>query len=87
MYTHLMHSNIRTLLILWSCLIGSDVVASVVGSSPLASPIDTGSDLYLKQHNATIPCASKSLTAPLGLNEVVDLALCNNPQTREANET
>jgi len=48
---------------------------------------DTGSDLYLKQHNATIPCASKSLTAPLGLNEVVDLALCNNPQTREANET
>ncbi|MDX8385171.1 MAG: TolC family protein [Gallionella sp.] len=31
-----------------------------------------------------MPCASQNLTAPLGLNAVVDLALCNNPQTREA---
>jgi outer membrane protein len=38
--------------------------------------------------NATVelpmaPCTTPQSTAPLGLVEVVDLALCNNPQTRE----
>lgn len=30
------------------------------------------------------PCAARQPAGPLGLADVVDLALCNNPQTREA---
>ncbi len=48
-----------------------------------ASPLAAG-DIHLQQNDTHTPCAANSLTAPLGLNEVVDLALCNNPQTREA---
>jgi TolC family type I secretion outer membrane protein len=35
-------------------------------------------------HAAPVPCRPAELARPLELAEVVDLALCNNPQTRQA---
>lgn len=49
---------------------------SLVGPSPAVSPLGTG---------AALPCDFPPVpTTPLSLSDVVERALCNNPQTREA---
>jgi TolC family type I secretion outer membrane protein len=47
---------------------------------------DSGRDPFATEAGIAAPatCAQPAAGAPLGLAEAIDLALCNNPQTREA---
>jgi len=69
-----MRSVTYTLILLWSCQ-----AIAWAGSDPF------GTDSVLPRTDGTviIPCESQPLDHPLNLPEVVDLALCRNPQTRE----
>jgi outer membrane protein len=73
-----MRSILRTLLCLWS---------SLVFASEMSDPFGTEAMMPLKpalRIDGAVgdPCAAQSLNHALNLLEVVNLALCNNPQTR-----
>ena len=69
------------------------LLSAVQGGSAMAAgvgdPFDTDAlvpprpALYGTAAQGAAPCAAPQSAAPLALLEVVDLALCNNPQTRE----
>ncbi len=64
--------------------LGSSVLAAGIGdpfdTDVLAPPRPA---LYGAAAQGAAPCVAPQSAAPLALLEVVDLALCNNPQTRE----
>ncbi|MBI1886840.1 MAG: TolC family protein [Nitrosomonadales bacterium] len=79
MHPHLMRSILCALLCLWS---------SLALSEETSDPFDTQQMLPLKpalRLGAAVgdPCAEAMPAGALNLPEVVNLALCNNPQTRE----
>lgn len=54
------------------------LAAALAGTGHAADPFATAAGV------SPLPCARAPAAGALGLAEVVDLALCNNPQTREA---
>jgi len=80
MYTHSMRTFFCILLCLWSGLL-------IAGET--SDPFDTEAMLPLKpalrlDGKADEPCGIQPANRALNLLDVVNLALCNNPQTREA---
>lgn len=70
-----MHRLTTSLSLLSLCLTAPVLAA---GQSGTFDPFDTQAAV------APLPCTRPQISGALGLADVVDLALCNNPQTREA---
>jgi TolC family type I secretion outer membrane protein len=70
-------------------LVGRALAAAPAAAAGFGDPFGTGS-LHAASPGGSVagelaaPCSVKTGGAPLSLTEVVDLALCNNPQTRLA---
>ncbi|MFA7291691.1 MAG: TolC family protein [Rhodocyclaceae bacterium] len=60
------------------CLSMPVLAAGTFNTASTFDPFDAESGI------APLPCVRPQITGALGLADVVDLALCNNPQTREA---
>jgi outer membrane protein len=70
---------IAPLALLGLCLSMPALAAGAAGvGTDTFDPFDTQAGV------APLPCVRPQISGPLGLADVVDLALCNNPQTREA---
>lgn len=64
---------------IFSLCLSAPVLAAGIATAPGAfDPFDTEASI------SAPPCTRPQISGALGLAEVVDLALCNNPQTRES---
>ena len=80
MYTDLMRTIFCTLFCLWSGLLAAAETSDPFGTEAML-PLKPA----LRPDGAVgDPCGAQQLNHALNLLEVVNLALCNNPQTREA---
>jgi outer membrane protein len=80
MNTEIMRNILFTVLCMWSSIVVADTISDPFGTEQIVPHKPS-----LNMENvAGDPCEAQPLDHTLGLLEVVNLALCNNPQTRVA---
>lgn len=80
MYTHSMRTISCTFLCLWSGSLAAGVISDPLGTEKMLPPKPAS---YLGSAS-TDSCGAPASKGALNLLDVVNLTLCNNPQTREA---
>jgi len=85
MNIYVLRSIVCTLLCVWSSLAFAGETSGSFGHDPFGTDAMLPPKPALRQAGAVgDPCATQSLDRPLNLLDVVNLALCNNPQTHVA---